>query len=150
MVSIYCLTRKGEEMKKIVWMILLVAICSFATDFKCLSRNGWGTGTGRYNFEGEYSSYWNEYAPANKYVLFQYNGYGKVYWFLADKCYEETLSICNSSDPLCFDEDNALRYYSVLTNIDNNMATAYKESYERLHGYSKMMAEFDYRRKIFE
>lgn len=74
-------------MKSFITILLLVAT-SFATNFQCLSNRGWGTGTGRYNYDGEYSSYWREYAPANKYVLFQYNGYGKVYWFRVNKCVE--------------------------------------------------------------
>ena len=75
---------------KIQAMLFLLATVAFtqAANFKCLSKRGWGYGTGRYSQQGEYSSYWQTYAQAGEYILFQYNGYGKVYWFRADKCEE--------------------------------------------------------------
>ena len=73
---------------KIIIALLIVASTVSATNFKCLSRNGWGYGNGRYSNEGEYSYYWRSYAKNGEYVLFQYDGYGKVYWFKSDKCIE--------------------------------------------------------------
>ena len=75
-------------MKHLISIFLLFVSIASATQFKCLSEHGWGYGTGRYSYQGEYSYYWRAYANENEFVLFQYNGYGKVYWFKSNKCIE--------------------------------------------------------------
>lgn len=75
-------------MKHLISIFLLFVSIASATQFKCLSKRGWGYGTGRYSYHGEYSYYWRVYANENEFVLFQYNGYGKVYWFKSNKCIE--------------------------------------------------------------
>lgn len=75
-------------MKYLISILLLVASIASATQFKCLSKRGWGYGTGRYSYQGEYSSYWGVYAEEKEFILFQYDGYGKVYWFRTNKCIE--------------------------------------------------------------
>ena len=73
-------------MKNLLVYVALLLTTSFAeSDFRCFT-NHWVRGTGRYSLEGEYSSYWGSYAHAGEYVLFQFHGRGKVYWFHAEEC----------------------------------------------------------------
>lgn len=76
-------------LKKILILLTLFIVCAFSANFKCNGRTGWAYGTGRYNYQGEYSSYWNTYANAGEFVLFQYHNKSKIYWFKADKCIEQ-------------------------------------------------------------
>lgn len=76
-------------MKKLIFLLLLlIASECFAYNFKCLSRNGWAPGYGRYSYQGEWVDYFGVRAKKGEYVLFQYPKGGKHYWFPASKCYE--------------------------------------------------------------
>lgn len=71
---------------KILILLVLFAGTLYAYDFRCLSRNGWAPGYGRYSYEGEWVDYFGVRAKAGEYVLFQYPGHGKRYWFPAYNC----------------------------------------------------------------
>lgn len=78
-------------MPKIALTLLIICLCSsfvHSYNFKCLSRNGWSPGNGRYSYQGEWIAYFGVYAKAGEYVLFYYPRGGKGYWFPQHKCYE--------------------------------------------------------------
>jgi len=72
----------------VITILLLGVSSAFAYNFKCLSRNGWAPGNGRYSYQGEWVDYFKVYAKAGGYVLFYYPKGKKGYWFPRNKCYE--------------------------------------------------------------
>lgn len=73
-----------------VLILCVTAVLSYASsyNFKCLSRNGWSPGYGRYSYQGEWVDYFGVRAKAGEYVLFYYPKGGHGYWFPRSKCYE--------------------------------------------------------------
>lgn len=55
-----------------VLILCVTAVLSYASsyNFKCLSRNGWSPGYGRYSYQGEWVDYFSVRAKAGEYVLF--------------------------------------------------------------------------------
>ena len=78
-------------MKKTLFVMvifLLMVSSAHAYNFKCLSRNGWSPGNGRYSYQGEWVADFGVYAKAGEYILFYYPKGGHGYWFPRSKCYE--------------------------------------------------------------
>lgn len=77
-------------MKKCIVVPFLIIFLAFgntfAYNFKCLSRNGWSPGNGRYSYQGEWIDYFGVRAKAGEYVLFYYPRGGHGYWFPRRKC----------------------------------------------------------------
>jgi hypothetical protein len=55
--------------------------------YKCLNSAGKvGIGSGRLSLENEYSAFLRRSVRAGEFVVFQYAGRGKEYWFIATNC----------------------------------------------------------------
>ena len=79
-------------MKKCIVVPFLIIFLAFgnafAYNFKCLSRNGWSPGNGRYSYQGGWIDYFGVHAKAGEYVLFYYPKGSHGYWFPKWKCVE--------------------------------------------------------------
>lgn len=55
--------------------------------YKCVNSAGkTGVGSGRLSLENEYSAFLKRSVRAGEFVVFQYAGRGKEYWFIASNC----------------------------------------------------------------
>lgn len=81
-------------LRTVLLILLLQTSAAFAKQpneprfaFKCVSAAGkTGVGIGRLSLESEYSSFLRRSVRAGEFVIFQYGGRGKEYWFSASNC----------------------------------------------------------------
>lgn len=81
-------------LRTVFFMLLLQATAAVAKQpndthfaYKCVNAAGkTGVGIGRLSLESEYSSFLRRSVRAGEFVIFQYAGRGKEYWFTASNC----------------------------------------------------------------